>query len=264
MIFKSDPRDHHAGVLLWQWGVPVLALCAMTILLLLSDNVSLFLFLNRNLSALGDPVWSHFTLLGDATVALLLFLPFIGRRPEFVWQFVLAAVLASLVSHGLKELFSEARPPALLPEGSFHLIGQKLRKSSFPSGHTITAFTLAGLFCLQICQGATRYVLLLLAVLIGLSRIACGVHWPLDVLGGMAVGWTCALGGIRLGQRWRRSGENIRLQRGLSLLGIVLAIWAMSNFDNALAGTEWMQFLISVSCLALSLPGLMRLWKVGT
>jgi membrane-associated phospholipid phosphatase len=264
MISTSNPRNDDVGALLWRWGVPLFALCAMALLWLLSADVSLFLIVNRSLSALGDKFWSHLTVLGDSTIALLFILPFIGRRPKFVWQFVLAAVLASLWTHGVKELLSAPRPPALLQASEFHLIGQSLLNNSFPSGHTITAFVLAGLFCLQVFKGAARYAMLLLAVLIGLSRIACGVHWPLDVLGGMVIGWLSAVGGIWLGQRWYKAGENIWLQRVLALLGIALALWTMTYYDNDFAGTRWLQFLIAAGCLTWSLPGLFGLLKART
>jgi membrane-associated phospholipid phosphatase len=262
MIFTSNLRNDRIAAMFWCWGVPLLALLSMALLLLLSANVSLFLFLNGGLSVLGDKLWSHLTVLGDSTIALMFMLPFISRRPTFVWQFVLAAVLASLLTHGIKELLSAPRPPALLQASDFHLIGQSLQNNSFPSGHTITAFTLAGLFCLQILNGTARYAMLVLAVLIGLSRIACGVHWPLDVLGGMIIGWLSALGGIWLGQRWHKAGENIWLQRALALLGSALALWVVTYYDNDFAGTKWLQFLIGAGCLAWSLPGLFGLLKV--
>jgi membrane-associated phospholipid phosphatase len=244
----------------WRWGIPAFALLAMALLLLFSANVPLFLIMNRGMSGLGDAFWSDLTVLGDAALALMFILPFVGRRPDLVWQFVLASIIASLWSHGMKELFSTLRPPAVLEAGSFHLIGQGLRNVSFPSGHTTTAFTLAGLFCLQVVpHGAARYGLLLLAFLVGLSRIACGVHWPMDVLGGMLIGWLSAVGGIWLGARWKRVGGNIWLQRALGALGVVLAVWVMADYDNSYAGTRWLQISVSASCLALSLPGLIRL-----
>lgn len=248
-------------LLVWRWGVPALALLGIALLLLLAANVPLFQWLNHLLAALGDTWWSHVTVLGDTTLGLLFVLLFIGRRADWVWQFVLAAILASLLSHGLKELLSTPRPPAVLEAGSFHLIGQDLQNNSFPSGHTTTAFVLAGLLCMQILQGAVRYVALCIALLIGLSRIACGVHWPLDVLGGMACGWVSALGGIHLGQRWHRAGENIWLQRVLGLLGLALGLWAILSYDNNYAGTRWLQIAISAALLLWSLPGQIGLWR---
>jgi membrane-associated phospholipid phosphatase len=262
-IFASNTSDGRVTSFAWQWGVPLFALCGMVLLLALSANVPLFLFINRSVAVLGDTLWSHFTVLGDTTIALMIMLPLIVRRPELAWRFVLAALLATLWSQGMKEMFSTLRPPAILAAGSYHLIGQDLQNNSFPSGHTTTIFVLAGFMILQILNGTARIAMLILAVLVGTSRIACGVHWPLDVLGGMFGGWLSALGGIWLAQRWHRVDENIWLPRILALLGMVLAIWSLVYYDNNYAGTWWLQAVISIVCLFGSLSGQLRLWKVG-
>jgi membrane-associated phospholipid phosphatase len=53
-----------------------------------------------------------------------------------------------------------------------------------------------------------RAALLALAVLVSLSRVMVGVHWPLDLLGGMLGGWLAAWCGLALYARygWRTSG----------------------------------------------------------
>jgi undecaprenyl-diphosphatase len=61
---------------------------------------------------------------------------------------------------------------------------------SFPSGHTTTAFTIAlilGHFSPLLWPFA-----LLLATLVGLSRVALGAHFPSDVIAGMVLGCACA------------------------------------------------------------------------
>ncbi len=201
-------------------------------------------------------------MLGDASLALLLILPLLGRRPELAWQFVLAALLASLWSQGGKELFSSLRPPAVLPSGSFHLIGPVLEHNSFPSGHTTTIFVLAGLICMQQVGSTLKWLMLALAVLVGLSRIACGVHWPLDVSGGMLGGWLSAVGAVWLAQRWQ-AGLNVWFQRVLALLLLLLVVYTLFYYDSGIPGVRVFQFAFSVACLVLSVTGLYRLFKFG-
>lgn len=247
---------------IWMWGVPLFAVFALAILLATGSNVALFEFLNRLMSYAGDRWWSHVTVLGDTSLALLFLLLLLGRRPDLVWQFVLAAVFASLWSQGMKELFSSLRPPAVLHEGTFHLIGPMLEFNSFPSGHTTTIFVLAGLICAQPLSNRLKWLALTLAVLVGLSRIACGVHWPQDVLGGMFGGWLSAVAGVWLAQRWY-AGLNVWFQRMLAVLITVLALWTMFYYDNGLPGTRPFQFAIALACLAGSLKGQYRLFKIG-
>jgi len=261
MDFETNPTEPHLlSSLAWHWGVPLIALGAMAALVTVGDNVVLFFLMNRAMAPLGDAFWSHLTILGDTTIAILFMLPFINRRPDLIWQFILAALLATLWVHGLKDPMSIVRPPGALPPGSFHIIGPALHHNAFPSGHTTTIFVLAGLFCMQRITSWIKVLVLLLAILVGLSRIACGVHWPLDVLGGAFGGWIAAMIGIWVGQFWR-VGLNIWVQRAFALVGTLLAIWSLWFYDNTYPGTGLLQFAISACCLALSAPGQMQLFK---
>lgn len=246
----------------WRWGVPLFALLALLLLLATGSNEMLFLWLNRLMAQIGDMWWSHITLLGDASLGLLCILPLLGRRPDLAWQFVLAALFASLWSHGMKELFSSLRPPSVLEDGNYHLIGPALAHNSFPSGHTTSIFVLAGLFCVQSVQTRLKLLVLALAILVGLSRIACGVHWPQDVLGGMFGGWLSAVAGVALGRHWQ-AGLNLRFQQILAVLATLLALWAIFYFDSGLPGTWAFQVIISSTLLVYSIKGQYRLFKSG-
>lgn len=247
---------------LWMWGVPLFALFAFIILLATGSNIVLFEFLNLHMAEAGDAWWSHLTVLGDTSLALMVFLPLFGRRPNVVWQFFLAALLATLWSQGVKALVSSMRPPAILPAGSFHLIGPMLEHHSFPSGHTTTIFVLAGLCCLQYLDNRFKFLVLFLALLVGLSRVACGVHWPVDVLGGMFGGWLSAVVAVWLSARWQ-GGLNIWFQRVLALLITLSAAWSIFYYDNGIPGTRLFQITITAACLAMSLKGQLRLFKIS-
>lgn len=243
----------------WLWGVPLLALGGLIVLYLSGDNVALFLVMNRAMISIGGLFWSHVTMLGDGVIAIMIILPFLHRRPDMVWQFILTGMFAGLWVYLLKD-HGILRPPAVLEAGSFHIIGPELRHNSFPSGHTTTAFLLAGLFCMQRINSGVKALVLMLAVMAGLSRIACGVHWPVDVLGGALFGWLAAISGIWLGKRWP-AGLNIWAQRIFAGIFSAVAIWSLLNYDNAYPGTEWMQFLITSVCLLMSAPGQLQLFK---
>lgn len=253
------PVSLHAAA--WRWAVPVFAFLALSLLWLSDGNVALFLWMNRLMAFAGGIWWGHVTILGDTSLALMFMLLLVGRRPDLSWQFVLAALCATLWSYGMKESFSTLRPPAVLPEGSFHLIGPMLQFNSFPSGHTTTAFVLAGLFCAQPWRNRYKVLVLSVAILVGLSRIACGVHWPLDVLGGMLGGWLSAIAGVWLAQRWP-AGMNVWFQRVLALLLTVLALWSVVYYDNGIPGTWWFQSVLSALCLGLSVKWQYRLFKL--
>jgi membrane-associated phospholipid phosphatase len=61
--------------------------------------------------------------------------------------------------------------------------------NSFPSGHTLTAFSAAFLIRILFpCRPLWHALAFLLAILCGLSRVVLVQHWPADVLGGMVLG----------------------------------------------------------------------------
>lgn len=251
---------------LWRWGVPLFAAAGLALLAATGGNTPLFYALNHLAAHAGDALWIHLSLLGDGKIAILFILPFLGRRPDVVWQFVLAILLVTFCVQGMKELFSHDRPPALLALDSFHLIGPALQTNSFPSGHTTSGFLLAGLLCLHRVHNGFKLAGLLLALLIGLSRIASGVHWPMDVLGGMLGGWLVAWGAMALSDYWR-VGLNIWAQRAAALLVTPLSVWAVwslwHDYDDVYPGTNLLKLALLLGCLGWSLPGQVRLFRPG-
>ncbi len=77
---------------------------------------------------------------------------------------------------------------------------------AFPSGHAATAFAGATVLSRLAPRGAPAFYVLALAI--AYSRLYVGVHWPLDVVGGAAVGVATAL--LLLAGARRRS---VRLRR---------------------------------------------------
>ncbi len=168
------------------------------IILLLDANTQLFLLINKVGTAFVDETWIFLTLFGNQMIALvLLSIPF-SRQPDLL-RVALIAVLASfLITSGIKELIGLERPYLFLDPASFHLIGEKLTSPAFPSGHTATAFAIMGGIGFYFKNNALLLLMLFLATLVGVSRIMLGVHWPIDVVVGAALGWVCAWLGVSL------------------------------------------------------------------
>jgi membrane-associated phospholipid phosphatase len=193
----------------WTWAPPLVALLLLALIAATGTNRSLFLQLNYAGHALGENFWVNLTLLGDGAVALALVLPCIKRSPQCFWSALIAAVLATIFVQGMKQVINVPRPLAVFgPEDFFH-VGPGYRAVSFPSGHAAAIFAITGIWIMGLRgHHLLRLALLALAVLVSLSRVMVGVHWPLDLLGGMLGGWGAAWCGLALYARrgWKTAG----------------------------------------------------------
>jgi membrane-associated phospholipid phosphatase len=242
----------------WLW-LPGAAFLLLLLILLLGENSGLFLFFNAWQHFVPGVVWAHFTTFGDAAVAMAMILLFAGRRPEIIWAAMIAVVIGALVSHGLKGGLNVTRPPGVFAPEQILVFGPVHINESFPSGHTLTAWTLASILWLGL-GSPWRGAVVSLAVLVGLSRMVLGVHWPTDVLGGMGLGWLVGQAAIWLSRRWE-FGLRPGLQRiFVSLLGAdsIGLFW----YDNGHAQTFWMQYLIAALCLLSVIPVFKRVFSM--
>jgi undecaprenyl-diphosphatase len=111
------------------------------------------------------------------------------RHTAAMWRLWLAVALAFVIVDELVKPFAvRPRPFDVMP---IQLIDARPRTPSFPSGHA--AMAAAGALAATRIFPSARWILWPVAVLIGVSRIYLGVHWPTDVVAGaalgMAVGW---------------------------------------------------------------------------
>lgn len=95
-----------------------------------------------------------------------------------------AGILAQIVKH----LIGRARPELWL--GPAHYAPGS--STSFPSGHTVGAFALAGVLVYASRSLPLRLIAYLLALAVGLSRILAFRHWTSDVLASMTLGLVTA------------------------------------------------------------------------
>lgn len=153
-----------------------------------SQNQALFLFLNKLFSLIQDVIWINLTNLGSTMAGAALLCLLLIKRPQLVFHIVITGLLCTLAIYGLKHSLDIIRPHLALNRDLFHFIETDITSPARPSGHSATAFFIAGTLYASHKMTALRVAVLLLASLIALSRIAIGVHWPLDLIWGAFVG----------------------------------------------------------------------------
>lgn len=92
--------------------------------------------------------------------------------------------ISQIIVHGLKKILSRERPYNILKH--LNTFGIDLSDYSFPSGHTTASFSLATTLALNIPR--ISIIMIFLALVIGISRIYLGVHYPTDVAAGIILG----------------------------------------------------------------------------
>lgn len=202
-------------------------------------------------------LWESLTVIGDERVLLALALPFCWRQPRLFWGLIVAALVAGLIARGFKEALALPRPAGVLAEEDLTVIGHRLRKSAFPSGHTASAFAFAGILLLLYGRRIGALALAL-AALVGVSRVAVGAHWPLDVLAGAAIGLAGASCVPLLLRRWAWAGCGMRPRPLAWLVGVAALAVLTLPFEDQGYPDSWL--LRGVVC-AWGLGGLALSWR---
>jgi membrane-associated phospholipid phosphatase len=135
------------------------------------------------------------TLQSDGLTNFFKFLTFFGDKefyimvlPLFFWlwdkdkavKLLFILMPSLLLNFWLKEIFQTARPlgVALIEQGGF----------AFPSGHAQGSITLWLMLALLIRRKWINTLAVIMIILVSLSRLYLGVHYPMDIYGGILIG----------------------------------------------------------------------------
>lgn len=156
----------------------------------------------RDVTSLGSNVVLTLVTIGTAGFLAL------SRAPRAALLVLASVGSGTILTQVLKDLFGRVRPDVVA-----HGVSEMAR--SFPSGHAtlsaVTYLTIGALIArVQSTRGLKTYVLsiaIVLTVLVGVSRVYLGQHWPTDVLAGWCLGSAWAIACWKLEAHLQRTGQ---------------------------------------------------------
>lgn len=168
-----------------------------------------FLLVNEDLGSIPDTFFHYYTYVGDGLMWLPLLLLFILHRKKFIPLLVAVFIFSTLFTQLCKYVIlpNEPRPiKAIADITLIHTVpGVELHEvSSFPSGHTTTAFCFYFIVCLVLVESWTIPLGFAAAILVGYSRVYLAQHFPFDIAAGILTAIVSVLLALPIQAWWSR------------------------------------------------------------
>jgi membrane-associated phospholipid phosphatase len=179
------------------WGILpgmllVFGLLAVSLVWSVGQRVDVWAFLFFNLRG-SRPLWLDWTMIGFTqigggfaalVVGLILFW---GGLRLAAYELILGTLTLWIVVELVKALVRRSRPFIRVTEA--RIVGYRASGRSFPSGHTSQAFFMATLIAPHFHASPwVMFLLYAIALLVGITRMYVGAHYPRDVLAGAILG----------------------------------------------------------------------------
>jgi len=170
----------------------LIVLSACLVIKLLCTREQIFFAVNGWNSPWADYIEPYMTDLGDGLTAVTLSLAFLLFSYRKFLLLASSYLLTGFVAQVIKYIADAPRPSLYFKDewGPVHTVKgvEILTYNSFPSGHTTSAFSAAVVLAYLVTKKGWGIPALLMAILIGYSRMYLTEHFFEDVIGGSAIG----------------------------------------------------------------------------
>jgi Membrane-associated phospholipid phosphatase len=185
----------------------IFGLIALSLLWSAGQHIDASIFFYFNFRG-KRPLWLDrlmlvFTQLGNGLTSLItaLILFFLdNRRPAY--EIILGTLTLWLIVELVKSIVHRSRPYIKLTQT--RIVGPRAHGRSFPSGHTSQSFFMATLLIQYFRISSPVAILLyLLAILVAITRMYVGAHYPRDVMAGAILGSVWGFLGVIVDMHFR-------------------------------------------------------------
>jgi len=199
IFWGSIKKQKHLAVL-----VIIFCMTAVSLVWKAGQRIDVWAFLIFNLHGRRgrrlDRIMLAITQLGSGGFAFVLAIIYIlsGNHP-LAYEIILGSLSLWLVVEIMKFLICRTRPYIKLT--NTRIVGSRAGGHSFPSGHTSQSFFLAALLSNYYQFSFPGWLILYAAaLLVGITRMYVGMHYPRDILGGAVLGTFWGLFGVLVNQ----------------------------------------------------------------
>jgi len=177
--------------------------------LILNGKASSFIALNSFHPFWLNVFFINYTFMGDGifAIGLIAVMAFYFKKKKEAIALLYAFIFSELMVQFIKNLVNAPRPRLFFEPGQYLYFVDQVslaNNSSFPSGHTATAFAIATVFIILIKNKKWQLPLLAAAVLVGYSRIYLAQHFLMDVLIGAVIGIASGLLAVSVSMNMKR------------------------------------------------------------
>jgi membrane-associated phospholipid phosphatase len=199
----------------WYFLGLLVLLITCVLLLTMYSKSACFIALNTYHPYGLNVFFINYTFIGDGIFALVLtaLVYFYFKRKQEGVAMLISFIISGLAVQIMKNLINSPRPKLFFEAGQYlHFIdGVSLaNNSSFPSGHTASAFAIATVIVIMMGNKIGHLFILLAAALVGYSRIYLAQHFLLDVFIGAIIGTVSGILSVYLALNLKEIKASVR------------------------------------------------------
>lgn len=173
--------------------IPYLIILATCLLIKLTHSrEDIYWTVNHHHYYFFDNFFSYATDLGNGIAAVIIIILLLLYNYRHTFLMATSFLLTSLVAQIIKRIFHSPRPSLYFKDQVTHIYFVKgikiLSTNSFPSGHSVQAFTIAVVVAYIARQKRWGFIALLFAIFVAYSRMYLSQHFFEDVTAGSIIG----------------------------------------------------------------------------
>ncbi|HTB51176.1 MAG TPA: phosphatase PAP2 family protein [Ferruginibacter sp.] len=158
------------------------------------NKVDLHLLSNQFVGGWSDTLFLILTSTGDGLIIIFAILVLLFFNTRMAIQLAIIFVISTIIAHLFKDVLMVHMYRPYYVFNHLHIklkliSGMYMNEvSSFPSGHSMTAFSLLAFFAFYIRQNYIKFIFCITAILIAYSRVYLSQHFLMDILAGALIG----------------------------------------------------------------------------